>query len=353
MKTVSKNILATLIACSLTACHHHDAPKQKVITSDTAITAKATTNKPSDVITPPADPTVKVGILMPYDHKSLQEITAAFTSKLQQLRSNAIEIKVMNAEGDPNLERTLIKKMHEQHFALIVPIATGSAEMTASLVRDLPIVSLGANISEEDRQKNMAIVNDSLSPTKSIELIHAAFPKIKHITLVHSATDTIYHEVKIAIAAGKQNGIEVKPLKIEKLSDLANISMPEKTQAILVLKDNAIVSEINTLSKIATDKHIPLITSDQGSVETVSGFALGVHENHIGEEGAKLAAAVLAADEISAMPIVEMRNDTTVFINPSVLKQQALNVESVEAAAKKLGYNVEDVTKKSNNASFE
>jgi putative ABC transport system substrate-binding protein len=147
-----------------------------------------------------------------------------------------------------------------------------------------------------------------------------------------------------AIAAGKTYGITVHHLMVPTLADLYSVghAIPKKTQAIFILKDNMIVSGISTLAKIAMDKHLPLITSDQGSVQEGAAIALGVHEREIGVQGAILTAKILKGESACDLPITNMTN-LTVFINQKALAAEKQTEPGIVAAAKKLGYTTEIV----------
>jgi putative tryptophan/tyrosine transport system substrate-binding protein len=136
----------------------------------------------------------------------------------------------------------------------------------------------------------------------------------------------------------------VDHVMVATLPELYNVaeSLPEQTQGIFILKDNLIVSGIGTLAKTASSRHIPLITSDQGSVQNGAGFALGVREREIGVAGAMLAAQALNGKPICDLPIVGM-NNLTVFINQSAMQQQKQNKDLILSAAKELHYNTEIV----------
>lgn len=296
----------------------------------------------------PAKP--KIGIVLPLEHKALQEIVAGFTDTLRTLYPQPVEIKVMNAQGDVNMQRAIIQQMQDQGYAMIVPVATGVTQMTVAMIHDKPIVSLAADFTQSDREKlhpcNMDVVQDDIPPEKLMNFIHAAYPKLTELTLVHSTSDKIFPDVKSTIAAGKKNGIAVKTLMVATLPELvsATQALPTSTQAIFILKDNLIASGIATLIKTANDKHIPLFTSDQGTVQSGAGFALGVHERTIGEEGAKLAIAVLNGKAIATLPITSMTK-LTVFVNKTALQQEQQALAPIEDAAKKLNYHVEYVEK--------
>lgn len=328
MKAVLKTLAAILLTLSLAACQQHSEKK-------------STEENNGD-----KTPVVKIGIVLPLEHKALQEIVDGFTEELHTLYKHPVEIKIMNAQGDQNLQRAIIEQMRDEHYDLVIPVATGVTQMTASMIHDKPIVGIAADFPQKNRDQlkpcNIVTVHDEIPASLIINFIHATYPKIKQLVLIHSTSDKVYPDVQAAIAAGKANGITVKPIMVATLPDLvsATQSLPDNTQGIFILKDNLIVSGIATVAKAAEDKHIPLITSDEGSVEVAAGFAVGVREKQIGEEGAKLAAAVIAGDSICHIPIVEMKKESMVFINKAALQKESQNPDAIVAAAKKSDYEV-------------
>lgn len=299
---------------------------------------------------PHTNDTVKIGIIEPIEHTAMNEIVAGFTESLHTLYQKPVTIRVENAQNDPNLQRAIIQKMRDAGYTMIVPIGVAASQMTLAMVHNQPVVSLAADISEQERQKlnpcNVAIVHDEISAQQLLQFIHAAYPQLTQLTLVHSAADKVLPQVQEAIAAGKQYGIKIDHLMISALPDLysASQALSPNTQAIFVLKDNLIVSGIPTLAKAAADHHIPLITSDEGSVKAGAGIALGVREREIGTQGGKLAAQILNGQAICSLPIVEMKN-LTVFINSKALQDQKEDAQAINLAAKQLGYVIQTVDK--------
>ena len=293
--------------------------------------------------------TVTLGIIEPLEHTAMAEIVGGFTDTLKKIYPKPVTIKVENAQNDANLQRAIIQKMHDGNYTMILPIGVGATQMTLSMVRNIPVVSLASDLTEADRKKlnpcNVAIVHDEISSKQLIDFIHAVYPKITHLTLIHSSADKIFPQVDETIAAGKADGITINHVMVSSLPELttAVASLPADTQGIFILKDNLIVSGIPTLAKAASEKHIPLITSDQGSVQGGAAFALGVHEREIGVQGAKLAAAVLSGKNICDLPIVSMEN-LTVFINQDALKKESQEMAPITAAANQLHYKTESVT---------
>ena len=300
--------------------------------------------KPSDSTTA----TTTIGIIEPLEHKAMDEIVSGFTATLKEKYKKPFTIRVENAQNDLNLQRAIIQKMQDAHYAMIVPIGTDATQMTLAMNRHQAIVSLASSVTATDRKKltscHVAIVHDEIPTIKLIDFIHAAYPKLTQLILIHSTADKVFPEVKEAIAAGKTDGIQIMPRMVSSLPELytAASSLPENTQGIFVLKDSLIVSGISTLSKEATNRHIPLITSDQGSVQDGAYFSLGVHEREIGSDGAILAASILNGQAACDLPIVEMKK-LTVFINQSIAEKTNQSITAVINTAKKLGYEIEVV----------
>jgi putative ABC transport system substrate-binding protein len=291
---------------------------------------------------------VTIGIIEPLQHKAMDEIVAGYTDTLTKEYGKSFVIKIENAQNDANLERAIVQKMASANYTIIAPIGVAATQMTLSMVHNTPVVSLASDLSDAERQKlkpcNVAVVHDEISEVQSMAFIHAMYPKLTQLTLIHSSADKVLPQMQATIAAGKKYGITVHHLMVNTLAEMYTVAnaIPANSQGIFILKDNMIVSGIGTLAKVAKDKHIPLITSDQGSVQGGAAIALGVHEREIGVQGAMLTAQILKGKSACSLPIVSMSN-LTVFINPTAMAAEQQNTQAIATAAKQAGYNVEMV----------
>lgn len=289
---------------------------------------------------------VKVGIVMPADVQAMHEIIAGFKQTLQKEYSHPIEFEVANAQSDANLQHAILMQMRDQNYNLIVPIGDDATQMAVATNKQQPILGLAADLSDADRAKlnpcNVAIVDDEVSDAKILEFVHAAYPQLKKIALVHSAADKIFPEVAQVKQEASGMGIEVKDVMTATLPDMQSAvkELPSDIQAIFVLKDALIVSGIPQLVQIAKQRQIPLITSDDGSVQNGAGFAVGVHESEIGQDGGLLAAQILDGKAACNLPITKMTK-LTVFINKQAMASSGQNIETVINTAKQLNYKVE------------
>lgn len=316
MRNFAKTIFSLFLACVLIGCHENKTP------------------------------TKTVGIIEPLEHTAMQEIASGFSETLSQQYHQPVTIKVENAQGDPNLTRAIIQHMRDAHYDVILPIGVDTTQMTLSMVHEQSIVSLASDITDTTRKQlqpcNVVSVHDEISSAKLLAFIHLVYPQLTELTLIHSAGNKVLPEVQDTVAIGKKYGITIKPIMVSTLPELYSTvqALPSSTQGLFVLKDSAIVSGISTLVQVATKQQIPLITSDQGSVENGAGLALGVHEREIGVQGAKLALQILQGKFACELPNVDM-NNLTVFINPKTLQQMGQTTEAIQQAASQLHYSIE------------
>ncbi|MCP4476305.1 MAG: hypothetical protein GY821_17455 [Gammaproteobacteria bacterium] len=290
-------------------------------------------------------PPVVIGIVVPVQIEAMKEIVAGFTSTLRQKYPGKVTFLVQNAQGDINLQRTIIQQLKQRHVNVIVPIGTTVTEMTINMVKHTPIVALAAVYSDKERlaqrPRNTTNVSDEIIPAKQFAFMQQALPKIHKITLVHSSDPHAFSDAKEAEKAAKQYGLTIQNLMVQQLPDLYTIGkrVDKDSQAIFVLKDEMIVSGIRTLAHDAAQRHIPLIASDDGSVQKGAALAIGVEESQIGIDGAKLTLQVLNGKPVSQIP-VKMMDHYKLFINAQAAKRQGVNVVALKKAATSAGYPV-------------
>lgn len=292
-----------------------------------------------------ADKPVTVGILVPIELPAMTQIVSGFETTLTKESKVPVTYIVKNAQGDANLQRSILQEFNSQHVDLVAPIGTDAAQMTIAMMRNTPIVGIAANHLKEQATKannlNVTGVTSKVPPSARMGFIHAALPKLKNITLIYSADARIFDQVKEFEAVAKQNGITVQPLMVSQLSELYTISnnIAPESQAIFILKDEMIVSGLNSILQQALQRHIPVIASDDGSVSKGAAFALGVSEYQTGVDAAKVALQILEGKKASDIPVDVMQH-YFVFLNPTNAQIQNVNVNAVKAAAKKLNYTV-------------
>ena len=284
---------------------------------------------------------ITVGIVVPVAIPAMTQIVNGFETTLNKESKIPVKYLVKNAQGSASIQRSILQEFNAPSVSLVAPIGTDAAQMTIAMIRNKPIVGIAADHLKEQAAKannpNVTGVLSKVPPEKRMQLIHEAMPHLKKLTIVYSTDDRIFSQVKQFEIAAKKNHITVQKLMVTQLSDLYTLSknIAPDSQAIFILKDELVVSGLNTLLQQAQTKHISVIASDDGSVEKGAAFALGVSEFQTGVDAAKVAAEILNGKKASDMP-VHIMNHYFVFLN----KKSMVDPAVIKAAAKKLGYTV-------------
>jgi len=305
-----------------------------------ALTAVCTLSMASTPVKP-----VTVGIVVPIALPAMTQIVNGFEKTLSKESKVPVKYLVKNAQGDINIQRSILQEFNSPSVSLVAPIGTDAAQMTIAMVHNKPIVGIAADHLKSEAKKannpNVTGVLSKVAPEERMHFIHEAMPQLKKLTIVYSTDDRIFSQVKQFEAAAKKNHIQVQKLMVSQLSDMYTLSknIAPDSQAIFILKDELVVSGLNTLLQQARMKHIPVIASDDGSVSKGASFALGVSEYQTGVDAGKVAAEILAGKSAAAMPVHIMKN-YFVFLNPASAKSQNIDPTVVKTAAKKLGYTV-------------
>jgi putative ABC transport system substrate-binding protein len=293
--------------------------------------------------------TVTIGVVVPLEHQALKEIVDGFKEALaEEVSLQKVTLKVQNAQGDMNLQRSILQQMIQQNIDYIVPIGGSTTQMALALGKGHNIISLAYRYEDllKDQAKNSLItgVCDEISPSLQIQFITEAMPNLNKITLIHSPSDKIFAEIEGVEKAFKANGIAVQKLMIQTLADLYSVSkrVDQDSNAIFVLKDHMVVSGIRTLVQEAEKLQIPLITSDEGSIQGGGAFALGVKERDTGVQGGKLLKAILRGNPIKDFPAQQFK-DLTLFINQNSCQKMGVSINGLLQTAETLKYNVEKI----------
>ncbi len=281
-----------------------------------------------------------IGVLVPISLPAMDQIVSGYEAQLQKSYPEKVEFLVKNAQGSAIIQQSILQSFFDQHVDIIAPIGTSATQMAVHLnQKNIPIVAIAAERPQGlSTDKNFTNILDEVSVATQLGFVHQALPELKKMTLIYSADDRMFADVKAAEVSAKENGIVLQTLMVQQLPDLYTVKshIDADTQAIFVLKDEMVVSGIQTLVQVAQSRQIPLIASDDGSVEKGAAFSLGVRESDIGKYSAMATAKVLAGALASSIPPFVM-TDYTVFVNESSAAHQGVKLETLKALATKRG----------------
>lgn len=284
---------------------------------------------------------VAIAILTPITHPSLEQIEKGFKQTMEANNPGHYHFVTYNAQGNKTLMRSEIEEIAQQDFALIFTIGTSASQMTAEVLtkkgKNIPIVftcvndPLGFQIvaSEQTPGANVTGVKEMLRFEDELAALLQYKPMIKNIVLVYNPAEPgLSKDQKEVERILNQKNIFLQTVEIFQTNEiLAKVSpfMPN-ADALVVLKDNTVVSGLDVLVKLCDRYHIPLMASDLDSPDRGAALGYGVYEINFGIEGAQKAIQILVQGiHPGTIPVTPV-SDFTLRVNSEAAKKQGIEV---------------------------
>ena len=240
----------------------------------------------------------KIAIIMPMSHKAMDDIVDGFEEQLKNNINEQYKLIIYNAQGDPNLMRTIFQQISSNNYDMVVPIGTNATQLAIKMLKkDKKIISIAAELSEYDKAENANLINveDNVPMEQFVEFIQTIISKPEYLTLINSNDARIFNQSKLIKTLLKDIGCNLQVISIQNMPEIFSAlqTVNEKSQAILVLKDHLVVSAMPSIVNVAQKRGIPIIASDEGSVKSGADVALGVKERQLGVVGAKIVMSLI------------------------------------------------------------
>jgi putative ABC transport system substrate-binding protein len=240
----------------------------------------------------------KIAIVMPMSHNAMDDIVDGFEEQLKNNIKEQYKLTIYNAQGDPNLMRTIFQQISNNHYDMVVPIGTNATQLAIKMLKkDKTIISIAAELSEYDKAENANLINveDNIPMEQFVEFIQIIISKPEYLTLINSNDARIFNQSKLIKTLLKDIGCNLQVISIQNMPEIFSAlqTVNQKSQAILVLKDHLVVSAMPSIVNVAQKRGIPIIASDEGSVKSGADVALGVKEKQLGVVGAKIVMSLI------------------------------------------------------------
>jgi len=287
----------------------------------------------------------RVAILTPVSHPSLEQIEKGFIETLNKENPGMYECTTYNANGDRTLMRSQAEEIVQNDYSLIFTIGTGTSKMakeiTAKKEKLTPIVygavgdPLGMDLvaSLESSGNNLTGVTEPRNIPLQIALLKAFKPNLKSVLIAYDpGQDRRLEKDKDQFTAGLQKeGVQVKSVEIYQINEISQKIPPflDDTDVLLILKDNTLVSGMESLVRLCSRSQVTIYASDLDSSDNGAALAFGVPEYEFGVDAAHKARKILeekqAPSTIASTPVDAFK----IKINIESCKEQGLNVDPI------------------------
>ncbi len=287
-----------------------------------------------------------IAIIVPVEIPAMQQIVQGLKQSLRNKYKNNIKILVKNAQGDINLERSIIQQLKNTQVDIVAPIGTNATELSISLIKNKNIIGIAVDkeLLKQAKYKgfNVTGVSDEIIPKKQIIFIKQILPNWRKLSLIYSTESHVYHDQMIFNQEAKRNKFKIQNLMIRRLSDIYTIknNIDTNSDAILILKDAMIVSAMPSLVQIANKNKLPIMASDDGSVAKGASFALGVREYDIGKYAANLIIKIITNHKQAKQIPIKIMTDYKLFVNKKLQDSNKILWKKLQSATKKLNYKI-------------
>ncbi|HHV17366.1 MAG TPA: ABC transporter substrate-binding protein [Thermoanaerobacterales bacterium] len=284
---------------------------------------------------------INIGINQLVEFDALDQCRDGF---IQALEDNGytdgknIKIDYQNAQGEMNIAQTISKKFASDKKDLIFAIATPSAQASYNTTKDIPIlisavtdpVKAGIVESMDKPGTNVSGTSDYLPVEKQLDLMKKLLPNIKKIGVLYN-TSEVNSEVQVDELKNAAVDYEIITMGITSTNEVNNAinSLVKKIDVLFVPTDNLVVSSLPIIVRSTLQEKIPIIASEQGSVENGALATAGINYYKLGYETGKMAVEILKGAEISNMPL-KISEETDIFINEDTLKALGIPAPSIE-----------------------
>ncbi|UJF24425.1 ABC transporter substrate-binding protein [Suttonella sp. R2A3] len=254
-----------------------------------------------------------------------------------------------SAQGDTAIAAQIAKKFAGEDPAVIVAIATPSAQSVAAAVRGIPVVFTAVTDPVEAKLvdnldkpgKNITGVTDAIALDKQIAMIQQIVPEAKNIGTVFNPgeANSVATNTKIK-AFFEDKGLTLVEAPATKSSEVlaAARSLVGKADAIYITLDNTVVSAMEGVVQVGEQNKLPVFAADTSSVERGAIAALGFDYYDVGRATGKQVADILKGANPGDIPVGHLE-ELNLFINPGAAAKMGVDLpqEVLDSAAEIVG----------------
>lgn len=246
-------------------------------------------------------PTVTIFKLLshPILDQSVEGIRAGLASA--GYAGERVRIIEINANGETDKLNAFAQEVISSKPTLVIPVSTPVALAVSSQAppgQDVlySTVTNPADIGMDAKPANMTGVSDAVNYQANLELIRSLIPRARRVGVIYNASERNsqfgVNEVK---RLAPPLGLTVRLLAVARSDEVVSAvrALAAQIDVLYIGSDNTVVSALPGLLKAAQERRIPVVASDQGSVEQGAIAAVSVDYKRLGERAGKLAAEIL------------------------------------------------------------
>lgn len=284
---------------------------------------------------------LKIGITQIVEHESLNNARQGFIDELKNLGyedGKNIKFDFHNAGGDLSNCESIARKFANDRPDLILAISTPSAQATANVIKDIPILITAITNPEKSNLvksnltpcTNVTGTSDLPPVSKTIELIKKLKPNVQNIGILYSNIDVSpSYQAQIAGETIKTLGLDSKVATVSQLSEIKQVAekIISECDALYVPIDKITAAGMPLISKIALENN-KFVVCSENLTDKGAAASYGIDYYQLGKLTAKQAVEILENRNIPQNMPIKYLEDTKLTLNEDIIKK--LNLKFFE-----------------------
>ncbi len=285
----------------------------------------------------------KVSIVIPIDHLALNAAKDGISQALiDEYGEDGVEITVKNANGEDSLLNTIMTEVIGSEPDIIMPIATGAAQVAATSTSEIPIVfsavtdpvEAGLTPSWEEAGKNITGVSDMADIEAVLDFGLELYPEAKTFGIVYNSAETnSIVQVEMAKKILDEKGLSYKEGTITNTSELQQVveNLAEDVDIFYSPTDNDVSSAMPVYVQVANKHNLPIFPAASTMVEDGGTGTVGLDYYDLGLQAGAMAIRILNGESVADNP-PELVEKVTKILNEDQVATLGLEVPEAIAA---------------------
>ncbi len=294
----------------------------------------------------------RIAIFLPAIHPAMDAIEKSFAATIKKTANNCL-FTTYNANGNQTLLHAQAEEMVQSDYNLIFTVGTTCTQTVYELCKkkqkNTPVVfsavdnpdKIGIVHSLASSHNNMTGVISDPEYEKQLDYLFMLRPTTKQVLLAYDPSQGVakQEEKKIIEHIIQKHGAALTGVEIYQPQEIAQKVAPfmNTIDAILILKDHAVVAGVESLISLCNKYGVTLYVSDQHSAEKDAALAFDITEADYGSRAADQALVILQHHKKPTDIPTYCIKDQHLYINTKTMKLQGLSPEKLDDVMSKGG----------------
>lgn len=281
---------------------------------------------------------LEVGIVQYVSHDALDAVQQGFIEELAANGYNdgeTINLDLQNPQADQATLTAIANQFAQAEKDLVLAIATPAGQAVAQVIPEKPVLFAAVTdpvaaelvASWEEPGANVTGVSDMNPVDEQLRLILEIAPEVKTVGIVYSSGE-VNAEVQVSAAeeAAAELGITIEKAAVSNSSEVQQAAESlADVDAFYVPTDNNVVAAIEALLQVAEAKKIPVIASDEGTVERGAIASQTVNYEQQGRDAARMAIEIFEGEDPAGMP-VRVQDQFDLSVNEAAAERMGVSI---------------------------